>query len=445
MSQLHPSMDESKLSGQDRVFQHNLRVKAIFSEEDQIRVYPGQRLGAHVLGYVSNDVEQTGLTGIERAFNPSLRAVSGWRLTEIDKRQRELVPYRDEDVAPRDGVNVVLTLDAGLQNIVEGELAAGVQVHQPISASCIMVRPRTGEVLAMATLPNFDPNRPGASPMAALRNRVISDIAEPGSTFKIVAVSAGLDEHAVTLNDIFDCEHGHFFYAGKTLHDHESYGRLLVENIITKSSNIGAAKIGIRLGPEILYQYIHNFGFGERTGIPLPDEAAGLVHPVSAWKKVSIAQIPMGQGVAVTPMQLIMAMSAIANHGVLMRPMLVSRLEDATGKVVASISPQRVRRVAGPEAMPGMVKRFEDGRHARGNGGAGPPGPLHRRGQNRHGQKNEHGQYVEKFFSSFVGFFPADNPELCISVVMDEPKDGHYGGWPPRRFFTPSPNGRPII
>ena len=163
MAELSFGVDESKLnSARARRSYDNLRTKAIFAEDDQIRVYPGQRLAAHVLGFVSNDDEQTGLSGIELAFNTNLSGIPGWRKTEMDKRQRELVAYRDEDVAPRDGLNVVLTMDAGLQNIVESELAVGMEKHRPISISCIMVRPRTGEILAMATLPNFDPNHPGA-------------------------------------------------------------------------------------------------------------------------------------------------------------------------------------------------------------------------------------------------------------------------------------------
>jgi cell division protein FtsI/penicillin-binding protein 2 len=428
MAALRPDVDESKLSKQDRAFYRNLRYKAVFPDDDQVRVYPGQRLAAHVLGYVSTDEEQAGLCGIERSFNSTLSGIAGWRKTEMDKRQRELVAYRDQDVAPRDGLNVVLTVDAGLQNIVESELAAGVEKQRPISASCIMVRPATGEILAMATLPNFDPNHPGASPMDALRNRVVSDYAEPGSTFKIVVVTAGLNEHLISLGDIVDCERGHFFYAGRMLHDHDSYGLLTVENIITKSSNIGAAKIGIRLGQDHLFQYIHTFGFGERTGIPLPDESPGLVHPLKDWSKVSIAQIPMGQGITATPLQMVMAMSAIANHGLLMRPMLVSRLEDGDGKVVARYQPQAVRRIAGPEAMRDILTALKTVVTRDGTAFQGHLDHYTVAGKTGTAQKVEDGHYVQKFFSSFVGFFPADNPELCISVVMDEPKDGHYGG-----------------
>jgi cell division protein FtsI/penicillin-binding protein 2 len=428
MASLHPSLDESKLSKSDRAFFLALRTKAIFADDDQVRAYPAQRLGAHVIGYVSGDELQTGLSGIEHSFNKALSGIPGWRVTEMDRRQRELVAYRDQDVAPRDGLSVVLTLDEGLQNIVESELAAAVEKQHPISASCIITRPKTGEVLAMATLPNFDPNHPGVSPMDALRNRAVSDVYEPGSTFKIVVVTGGLDEHLVTLNDLIDCENGHFFYAARTLHDHKPYGLLTVENIITKSSNIGAAKIGIRLGEEQLYQYIHNFGFGDRTGIPLPDESPGILHSLTNWTKISIAQIPMGQGVSVTPLQLTMAMSAIANHGILMRPMLVSRLEDPDGKVVAQYQPQAVRRVASPEAIRDMVTALKTVVSHDGTAYQGHLDHYTVAGKTGTAQKAEGGHYVEKFYSSFVGFFPADDPELCIYVVMDEPKDGHMGG-----------------
>jgi cell division protein FtsI/penicillin-binding protein 2 len=279
----------------------------------------------------------------------------------------------------------------------------------------------------MATLPNFDPNHPG-SRMDDLRNRVVSDYAEPGSTFKIVAVTAGLNERLITLNDVFDCGMGQFFYAGRLLHDHHPYGPLRVEQIITHSSNIGAAKIGIRLGQQTLWQYIHSFGFGERTGIPLPAEIPGRVWPLTNWTKVSIAQIPMGQGVAVTPLQMVMAMSALANNGILMRPMLVSRLEEPNGKVAVQYEPQPVRRVANPETIRDMVKALKTVPTSEGTAPQARLDHYTVAGKTGTAQKVENGKYVQKFFSSFLGFFPADNPEICISVVMDEPKDGHYGG-----------------
>jgi cell division protein FtsI/penicillin-binding protein 2 len=301
--------------------------------------------------------------------------------------------------------------------------------HSPLSISGIVVRPRTGEILAMATLPNFDPNNPNLASAEALRNRVIADVAEPGSTFKIVVVSGALNDGVVRLSDTFDCENGHFHYAGRVLHDHESYGVLSAEKIITKSSNIGAAKIGIKMGENRLSDYIHNYGFGTRTGLPLPGEISGIVHPVKKWSKVSIAQIPMGQGIAVTSLQTMMAMCAIANKGVLMQPMLVERLEDRDHVVVAKYSPQRVRRVISEAAAEQMVTALKtvvtEGTAVKAAMTnytvAGKTGTAQKSG-------GPEGYLKGKYFASFIGFFPADNPELCISVVMDEPKQGYYGG-----------------
>ncbi len=428
MSSLSFGLDESKLKSSDQLFCANLRRKAVFPEEDQIRTYPYQRLACHVVGFTMTETNEVGMSGIEHSYNKALEGVAGWRKTEQDKHQRELVAYRDEDVAARDGYNVALTIDQGLQSIVESELAEGMKKHAPESISCTMVRPRTGEILAMANLPDYDLNHPGAFPPDALRNRIISDVAEPGSTFKIVVVTAGLNEHVTTLGESFDCGMGLFVYAGRKLHDHKPYGPLSVENIITKSSNIGAAKIGLRLGDDTLWRYIHNFGFGERTGIDLPAEVSGIVHPVSKWTKVSIAQIPMGQGVAVTALQTVMAMSAIANGGVLMRPMIVSSLQEPGGKVVMNYKPQPVRRVANPAAIRDMVTALKTVPTAEGTAAAARLEHYTVAGKTGTAQEVEHGHYVQRFYSSFIGFFPADNPELCISVVMDDPKDGHYGG-----------------
>jgi cell division protein FtsI/penicillin-binding protein 2 len=433
MASLYFGLDETKLKSKSKAkgFYDNLHARAIFAEADQIRNYPGQDLGAHVVGYVSGEgTNQTGMYGIESEFNSKLTGVPGWRHTELDSRRRELVVYRDEDIAPRDGLNVTLTLDAGLQNIMESELAAGMHTLSPISISSVMIRPRTGEILAMANVPTFDPNHPGSFPPDALRNRMIADMHEPGSTFKVVVVSAALNEHLVNLTDIFNCEHGHFAYAGATLHDHESYGDLTVQGIITKSSNIGAAKIGMRLGEDGLYQYIREFGFGSRTGIFLPGEVFGSVPPVKSWSKLSIARIPMGQGIAVTPLQMAMAVSTIANRGLLMRPMIVDHLSDADGKVVVKYSPQPVRQVAGRPAMEQMIAALKT---VVTKDGTAPKARLDHytvAGKTGTAEKVENGHYVsDKYFSSFIGFFPADNPELCIGVFIDEPPRGdHFGG-----------------
>ncbi len=432
--------DEKKLPAAERRFLKGLRESSVFADpvNDQVRVYPNGSLAAHVLGYVGSAqrelngvkfTETTGRDGIELTLNEKLAGVHGWRVTETDRQRREQVPRRSEDVGAKDGLNVVLTIDSVLQHYLESALADAMEQHTPVSISGIIVRPRTGEILAMATLPNFDPNNPGAAAPDARRNRVITDVAEPGSTFKIVVVSGALNDGTVKLTDTFDCERGRFFYAGRLLHDHEPEGVLTVEGIITRSSNIGAAKIGIKMGENQLYEYIRDYGFGLPTGLPLPGEVGGIVHPVKKWSKVSIAQIPMGHGIAVTRMQMVMAMCAIANKGVLMRPMLVDRLEDSNHQVMAKFSPQAVRRVISEAAAEAMVTALKTVTSPTGTAAGAALEHYTVAGKTGTAQKAENGVYVHgKYFSSFIGFFPADNPEICISITMDEPKQGYYGG-----------------
>ena len=440
MSRISFGVDETKLAKTNRQFFNNLRQSAIFADPDQMRVYPNGSLAAQVLGFPGveefkldgHPVSQiSGRDGIELALNSSLSGVAGWRVTATDSKQRELVALRDEDVQPRDGLNVVLTIDAAMQHILESELADAMKEHEPVSITGIITRPRTGEILAMTSLPDFDPNNPGASPPDALRNRVISDVMEPGSTFKTIVISGALNEHVVSLNDVVFCENGVFHYGGITLHDaeHDHFGNLTVEQVLEKSSNIGASKIGIMLQAPKLYDYMTRFGLGAQTGIPLPDEssAQNFVRPPDKWGKYSIAQFPMGQGVAVTRLQMAMAIGAIANDGVLMRPMLVKRLQDRDGKVVQQYEPQTVRRVITEETAKKMVEALktvvsDDG-----------TAPLARManyvvaGKTGTAQKVINGTYSnDKFVITFIGFFPADDPQLCISIVMDAPKEGGH-------------------
>jgi len=439
MTNLNFGLDEKKLPRREKEYYRVLREKAVFAENDQMRVYPNQDLAAHVLGYASAEEstlpdnravsEIVGRDGIELFLNSKLSGVRGWRRTETDKRGRELLTAREQDVEARDGWNVVLTIDSYIQHVAEVALAEALEKHGPISITAIVARPKTGEILAMATLPDYNPNNPGAAPVEARRNRVISDVVEPGSTFKIVTISGALNDQLVNLNDVFNCEHGHFAFAGKVLHDHEPSDNLTVKGIITKSSNIGAAKIGIKMGQDRLYDYITSYGFGARTGITLPGEIPGIVHAVKNWSKVSVAQSPMGQGIAVTRLQMLMAMCAIANNGRLMRPMLVDHLEDNSGRVVARYEPQLVRQVVSETAAKQMVEALKTVVSAEGTAVKAAMTNYTVAGKTGTAQKVEGGQYVHgKYVASFIGFLPADNPELCISIVLDEPKEGYYGG-----------------
>ncbi len=442
MTHLTFGVNENGLSRTEREFFRNLRLHAVYAEADQMRVYPNGSLAGQVIGFPA--VEETnvdgrfvskivGRDGVELAMQKQLNGVAGWRVTETDKAQRERVAWRDEDVYARDGLDVVLTIDSAVQHIVETALADALQKHTPKSITGIVMRPRTGEILAMASLPNYDPNQPRTiSPEA--RNRVITDVMEPGSTFKIVVVSGALNTGTVKLTDQFDCERGHFEFAGKVLHDHKPFGILSVENIITKSSNIGAAKIGIKLGAQSLYDYAWDYGFGQRTGIPLPGEARGILYsPTNReyWTKVSIAQIPMGQGVGVTRLQMLDAMAAIANGGWLMQPMIVSRLQEHDGQVVQRYAPHRVRQIISEATSKQMIQALKTVVTKDGTAAGAAMKNYVVAGKTGTAEKVENRRYsTENYIVSFIGFFPADNPQLCISVVMYAPKEGAraFGG-----------------
>lgn len=414
-------------------------TKSIYTEEDQVRTYPNGALAAHILGFTGayplvlnreTNWITAGVEGIERTFDEKVRGARGWVRTQTANGGRELFLFREQDVEARPGLNVILTIDGRVQQIVEEELVPVMAKHHAESVSAIVVRPRTGEILAMATLPTFDPNQPGRWPAANRRNRVITDTFEPGSTFKTVTLAGALNDGTVRLTDIYDCENGAFYFAGRILHDHENYPALSVEQIIAKSSNIGTAKVAIRMGKERVYKYIWDFGFGQRSGIPLGGEVAGSLARPDRWKPIHISRIPIGHGVTATPLQMVMALSAMANNGVLMRPMLVDSLVDETGQTVVKYQPQPVREVIGEAAAKQTVQVLKSVVE---KGTADKAALEHYSvaGKTGTAQKVVDGQYShEKYYSSFIGFFPADDPELCIAVSVDEPvkKTGYYGG-----------------
>jgi cell division protein FtsI/penicillin-binding protein 2 len=418
-----------------------LKPNTIFAQpvDGESRLYPNGSLAAHVLGFTGPGARQSGdlmserlvgKSGIEASMDEVLSGTWGIRRVMQGERQDELVAKRLLDIAPRSGLGVVLTIDAGIQHIVESEIEAAYVEHGAISVTCVVVRPRTGEILAMASVPTFNPNRlePGAS--ANWRNRAITDLAEPGSTFKALVVAGAINEGLVNLDTEVNCENGAFRFNGKTLHDASRYGYgiLRVEDVMAKSSNIGAAKIGIMLGKQRLYHYMRAFGMGEPTRLPLGGEVRGVVNPVKDWSKISVAWIPMGHEVATTPLQMVMAMSAIANDGRLMRPMLVKALVDEQGRLLAELEPTMVRQVVGQQAARQMTQALKTA-VASGTGKRAKMEFYEVAGKTGTAQKLINGKYSsEKHFVSFIGYFPADEPELCISVVLDETKSRRYGG-----------------
>jgi cell division protein FtsI/penicillin-binding protein 2 len=439
MGALQFTSNDSALPKKLREYFFRIRTRALMTEPDEERVYPNGTLAAHLLGFAGMKEMPTpngevlvtaGIDGLELTLNSILNGAYGWVQSEVDSQRKEVVQWRDQSVAPREGLDAYLTIDAGVQHIVESAIADAWEKHSPESVSAAVIRPRTGEILAMANLPTFDPNHPNLAGMNALRNRFVTDAQEPGSTFKVVVVSGALNDHVVTLEKQYNCEHGMWYFCGKPLQDAHKLGVADVEEIIAHSSNIGAAKIGIDMGAERVYNYVSRFGFGARTGISLPAESPGISHPVKKWNGLSISRIPMGQGISVTPLQMLMAMSAIANDGVLMRPIVISRLVDRNGAVVVRNDPTPVRQVISPSAAHEMVKALKAVVSTNGTGTKAAIPFYTVAGKTGTAQKVVNGQYShEKFFASFIGFFPADDPEICISVVLDAPdrKKGYYG------------------
>jgi cell division protein FtsI/penicillin-binding protein 2 len=402
----------------------------IFFEQDFVRTYPNGPLLSQVIGFV--DHEHKGALGIERTMQDFLQGTDGFRYIEQDRTGKELVPYRGLESAAKDGCDVTLTIDMGLQNIVETELDRAMTEFKPKGAIAVMVRPQTGEIMAMASRPTFDINNPGEADPDHTKNRAVVYMVEPGSVFKIVATSAAINEKLVTPETTIFCENGHFSYGGRILHDAEPMGVLTVHQVLQKSSNIGAAKLGLQLGENRLYGYARRFGFGQRTGIPLTGEIPGQLHPPQNWSKIDITRIPMGQSVTVTPLQMVMAMACFANDGRLMKPTIVSQITESSGRIVASYAPETVRQVVTPDTTRKIVSALKDVVTAGTAKSANVPG-FKVAGKTGTAQKiDPKGGYLQgRYVSSFIGFLPADDPKFVLLVTLDDPAvrgEAAFGG-----------------
>ena len=406
-------------------------LRGIYFEQDATRVYPNGAMLCHVIGFT--DFEHRGIQGVEGSLDEYLRGQDGYRYIEHNRAGQEIVLYRGQERAPRNGYQVHLTVDLNLQNIVENELDAAMREYSPKKATIILMRPQTGEILAMANRPAFDLNERSEAKPEQMKNRAISDMMEPGSTFKIVATAAALNEHKLTLETEIFCENGVWNYGGTPLHDHAAFGDLSVKDILVKSSNIGAAKLAVTLGEQKFYQYVRTFGFGERTGIELPGEIPGLIRPPQSWSKISITHIPMGHEIGVTPLQLATAMCAIANGGKLMTPRIVKSITTSDGKTISSLKPVALRQVISPQTANQIGTALRGVVSDRGTAAAAAVPGFTIAGKTGTAQKvGPHGGYEKgKEVVSFCGYLPAEHPEFVGFVVLDDAQtkpEQNYGG-----------------
>ena len=404
-----------------------LNLKGIYFQKENQRFYPKRGLAAHVLGFV--DVDEKGLGGIEHELDSRIRGKSEKIIVMADARQR----WFDGGEAQRErGASVVLTLDEKIQYIAERELAAAIAKTHALAGSVIVTNPNTGEILAMANWPKFNPNAANEAPAEARMNRAVTALYEPGSTFKLITLAAAFDQGITRPDEVFDCENGAVYVAGHRIRDHKPFGLLSVADILAESSDVGAIKIALRLGAPRFYDYIRAFGFGVPTGVDMPGESKGILRRLENWTPISIGSISMGQEVGVTPIQLITAVSAIANGGLLYKPHVVTELRRGQQVLPAEgpLSPAEPRRAIRPETA-ATLRRLMEGVVLNGTGKLAHLDGWTAAGKTGSAQKIDPatGRYSPtQLIASFTGFAPINNPAVTILVSLDSPVGLHEGG-----------------
>jgi cell division protein FtsI (penicillin-binding protein 3) len=406
-----------------------LDVPGVALTAEARRYYPNRELGAHVLGFAN--VDGQGIDGLELTLEQNLRGSS--ELVPAIRDRRGMVVFSETllDDRAAQGDDVVLTLDKTIQHIAERELELAVRTFEAKGGSVVALDPRTGEILAMANFPTFNPNDPAATPPNYRRNRAITDRFEPGSTIKPFTLAGAFAAGTVRTDQRIDCEQGALKVAQYTIHDTHHWDELTPGEILQYSSNIGAAKIGMDLGRARLYKTLRDFGFGAPTAVGLPGETSGILRHYKRWYDMDAATIAFGQGLSVTSLQLAVATATLANHGRIMHPTLIRRIENARGEIVKESAPGAGQQVVPPQTAALITDMMTA---VTGEGGTGTEAAIDGllvAGKTGTAQKADyvHGGYADgKWISSFVGFAPAHSPRLVISVAIDEPVIAHHGG-----------------
>jgi cell division protein FtsI/penicillin-binding protein 2 len=401
-----------------------LDLTGVHIRKEQKRFYPNGSLAANVLGFVGLD--GNGLGGIEQVYNEKIIGEPGKIVVERDRRG---MGYESTELPGRPGQTIVLTLDQTIQHHAEVALTAAVKESRAKSGTAIVLDPHTGEILALANAPTFDPNDVGAATPATRSNWALQNIYEPGSTFKVVAFSAALEKKLAKPGDKIDCQMGSITVAKRVIRDHHPFGTLTLADALAKSSNVAAIKLGLRVGDQTMHDYITRFGFGSRTGIELPGETAGILRPVSRWQPSSIGSVAIGQEVGVTPLQMAAAFGALANDGVRMAPHVIREIRNSAGATIFRPNPEQ-RRVISKEtatALRGMLEGVTLNGTAKkaqldGYSAAGKTGTAQKI------DPRTKTYSATKHIASFVGFAPVNNPAVVIIVVIDEPAGAYHGG-----------------
>jgi cell division protein FtsI (penicillin-binding protein 3) len=412
----------------------SLNLRGVYFQKESKRYYPKNELAAQVLGYVGMD--DAGLSGIEREYEDQLHGRPGQMLISIDARKQW---FGSVEKQPEPGQNIVLTIDEKIQYIAERELELAMEQTKAIAGTVVVENTRTGEILALANRPTFNPNLSREIRPERLKNHAVSDVYEPGSTFKLVTIAGALEEKVTRPDELFDCQMGSILFNGMRIHDSRPHGLLTVSDVLAESSDVGSIKIGMRLGEDRFYKYIRAFGFGQQTGIELPGETRGLTKPVSRWSKVSIAAISMGQEIGITPLQLVGLISTMANDGKYVAPRIVAATTQPQSapqqiafhpvnehRVISSLTAAEMRQM-----MQGVVLHGT-GTKARliGYSSAGKTGTAQKVDPATHAYSHT------KYVATFAGFAPVNNPAITVAVVLDSAVGLHQGGQVSAPVFT---------
>ena len=404
-----------------------LKLPGVFFEPLTTRYYPHDALACHLLGF--SNKEGVGSAGLEQRWDPFLKGRPGLRQSERDGQRREIYTRRTLEIEPQEGADIHLTLDQNIQYFVERALDAAMTNFHPEAAWAIVEEVRTGAILAMASRPAYDLNGYNETSAGTRLNRAVGVNYEPGSVFKVGVVAAALNEGLIATNDQFDCENGMWFYAGRPLRDFHPYGILDVTGILRKSSNIGAAKIAVMLGPERLHRYLSEYGLGRPTGLEVPGEEAGQLHPVADWSKLSITRVAMGHEVAVTALQMLNVLCCIGNDGFLMRSHVVQKVVDKNGVVLRETKPEALARPITERTAVLMRSMLAEVTREGGTGTKAAVKGYNVAGKTGTAEKIVAGHYVKDAnVSSFMGLLPAEKPQIGIIVVLDNPQPLRTGG-----------------
>lgn len=404
------------------------KLKGVDFVKESKRCYPDERLANQLLGFVG--IDNDGLTGIEKYYDEYIKGESSFIIQGKDAKGRSVLNDTETCYASNNSNDLILTIDKTIQYIAERELDAAWAQYNGRNALIIVQKTKTGEILALAGRPTFSYNKIKESSIDEMRLRAITDFYEPGSTFKIVTAAAALEEKVVRPADRYFCENGSYKVGPTVIRDHEKEGWLTFAQVIERSSNIGTAKVADKIGREKLFYYSKMFGFGSMTGIGLPGETKGLLRKPKDWSSISLGRISFGQEIGVTPLQLVNAVSAVGNGGMLMQPIIVKAIRNKKGTIIKEYNPQIIRKVISPETaqtLTGILKGVVES----GTGSMAQVKGYDVAGKTGTAQKIDPSirKYSDsKYVASFIGYLPADDPEVTILVILDEPKEIYWGG-----------------